>query len=135
MFKIQNLILLLLIVIGSDNSVIADNKINELKSNVIVGASQISDYENLIKNKRIGVIANHTSVIFKENDSFFKRTGQLSKRTRLAFEELSRKSMQKSISLLKSPNQVNISPLTFGWLPVVEVGSKIEANSMKNRFK
>ena len=70
MFKIQNLILLSLIVIGSGNSVIADNKINELKSNVIVGASQISDYENLIKNKRIGVIANHTSVIFKENDSY-----------------------------------------------------------------
>ena len=70
MFKIQNLILLLLIVIGSVYYVIADNKINELKSNVIVGASQISDYENLINNKRIGVIANHTSVIFKENDSY-----------------------------------------------------------------
>jgi len=70
MFKIQNLILLLLIVIGSGYYVIADNKINELKSNVIVGASQISNYENLIKNKRIGVIANHTSVIFKDNDSY-----------------------------------------------------------------
>ena len=35
MFKIQNLILLLLIVIGSGYSVIADNKINEVKSNVI----------------------------------------------------------------------------------------------------
>ena len=70
MFKIQNLILLIIIVIGSGYSVIADNKINELKSNVIVGASQISEYENLIKNKRIGVIANHTSVIFKENDSY-----------------------------------------------------------------
>ena len=70
MFKIQNLILLLLIVIGSGYYVIADNKINELKSNVIVGASQISEYENLLKNKRIGVIANHTSVIFKDNDSY-----------------------------------------------------------------
>ena len=70
MFKIQNLILLLLIVIGSGYYVIADNKINELKSNVIVGASQISNYENLIKNKRIGVIANHTSVIFKDNESY-----------------------------------------------------------------
>jgi len=38
------------------------------KSNIIVGANQISKYENLIKNKRIGIVANHTSVIFKEND-------------------------------------------------------------------
>tara|TARA_B000000441_G_C21630932_1_gene283355 strand:- start:2 stop:715 length:714 start_codon:yes stop_codon:yes gene_type:complete len=32
-----------------------------------VGANQISKYENLIKNKKIGIIANHTSVIFKKN--------------------------------------------------------------------
>ena len=37
------------------------------KSNIIVGANQISKYESLLKNKRIAVIANHTSVIFKNN--------------------------------------------------------------------
>ena len=42
----------------------SDHKKN--KSNVIVGANQILEYQNIIKNKRIGVIANHTSVIFKE---------------------------------------------------------------------
>ena len=42
----------------------SDHKRN--KSNVIVGANQILEYQNIIKNKRIGIIANHTSVIFKE---------------------------------------------------------------------
>ena len=40
------------------------------KSNVIVGANQILEYQNIIKNKRIGVIANHTSVIFKNNGEY-----------------------------------------------------------------
>ena len=46
----------------------SDHKRN--KSSVIVGANQISEYQNIIKNKRIGVIANHTSVIFKNNDEY-----------------------------------------------------------------
>ena len=45
-----------------------DHKRN--KSSVIVGANQISEYQNIIKNKRIGVIANHTSVIFKNNGEY-----------------------------------------------------------------
>ena len=45
-----------------------DHKRN--KSSVIVGANQILEYHNLIKNKRIGIIANHTSVIFKNNGKY-----------------------------------------------------------------
>ncbi|MFL2610497.1 MAG: hypothetical protein ACJ0OW_05315 [Flavobacteriaceae bacterium] len=48
----------------------SNNKTNDIKSNVIVGANQISKYENLIKNKRIAIVANHTSVIFKDNHSY-----------------------------------------------------------------
>ena len=44
-----------------------DNKTNDDKSNVIVGANQISKYENILQNKRIAIVANHTSVIFKKN--------------------------------------------------------------------
>ena len=46
----------------------SDHKRN--KSSVIVGANQISEYQNIIKNKRIGIIANHTSVIFKNNGEY-----------------------------------------------------------------
>ncbi len=67
MFKIQNSALFLIFLLQFNFLIYSENKSNELKSNVIVGANQISKYENLIKNKRIGVIANHTSVIFKEN--------------------------------------------------------------------
>ena len=63
MLKIQNLIIYALSI--SVFSFGSDHKRN--KSNVIVGANQILEYQNIIKNKRIGVIANHTSVIFKES--------------------------------------------------------------------
>ena len=64
MFKIQNSSIFLVLVIFSF-SVYPTNK-----SNVIVGANQISKYENLLKNKRIGIVANHTSVIFKSNSEY-----------------------------------------------------------------
>ena len=67
MFKIQNLIVFVFLFTQSALSLNSSDK-----SNIIVGANQISKYENLIKNKRIGIVANHTSVIFKENDKHFK---------------------------------------------------------------
>ncbi len=66
MLKIQHLIIYALSI--SVFSFGTDHKIN--KSNVIVGANQILEYQNIIKNKRIGVIANHTSVIFKNNGEY-----------------------------------------------------------------
>ena len=66
MFKTQNLLILLIIFLNLDFSVFSENKTSDFKSSVIVGANQIYKYENRIKNKRIGIIANHTSVIFKE---------------------------------------------------------------------
>ena len=70
MFKVQNLILFFTLVIGFTFIAESKNITIDLKSNVIVGASQISQYENLIKNKRIGVVANHTSVVFKDDDTY-----------------------------------------------------------------
>ena len=70
MFKVQNLILFFTLVIGFTFIAESKNITIDLKSNVIVGASQISEYENLIKNKRIGVVANHTSVVFKDDDTY-----------------------------------------------------------------
>ena len=69
MLKIQNSILFLLLTINYSLFVYPKNKTIDIKSNVIVGANQISKYENIIKNKRIGIVANHTSVIFKKNNS------------------------------------------------------------------
>jgi len=62
MFKIQNSVLFIFLLISFSFSVYPTDK-----SNIIVGANQISKYESLLKNKRIAVIANHTSVIFKNN--------------------------------------------------------------------
>ena len=67
MFKIQNSVLFLFISLYFICSTYPISKTNNVKSNVIVGANQISKYENLLKNKRIGIVANHTSVIFKKN--------------------------------------------------------------------
>lgn len=66
MLKIQHLIIYALSI--SVFSFGGDPKRN--KSNVIVGANQILEYQNIIKNKRIGIIANHTSVIFKDNGEY-----------------------------------------------------------------
>ena len=66
MLKIQHLLIYALSI--SVFSFGNDHKRN--KSNVIVGANQILEYQNIIKNKRIGVIANHTSVIFKDNGEY-----------------------------------------------------------------
>lgn len=68
MFKIQNTIFILLLFILSFNILNIEYKTNDTKTSVIVGANQISKYQNIIKNKRVGIIANHTSVIFKENN-------------------------------------------------------------------
>ncbi len=62
MFKIQNSVLFIFLLISFSFSLYPTDK-----SNIIVGANQISKYESLLKNKRIAVIANHTSVIFKNN--------------------------------------------------------------------
>ena len=70
MFKIQNSTLFLIFLFQLSFLVHSTNKTNEIKSNVIVGANQISQYENLLKDKRIGIIANHTSVIFKKNSNY-----------------------------------------------------------------
>ena len=70
MFKIQNSTLFLILLLQFSFLVHSKNKTNEIKSNVIVGANQISEYENLLKDKRIGIIANHTSVIFKKNSDY-----------------------------------------------------------------
>ena len=67
MFKIQNSVLFLFVSLYFIFSTYPISKTNNVKSNVIVGANQISKYENLLKNKRIGIVANHTSVIFKKN--------------------------------------------------------------------
>jgi len=61
--------LFLLLTINYSFFVYPKNKTINIKSNVIVGANQISKYENIIKNKRVGIVANHTSVIFKKNSS------------------------------------------------------------------
>ena len=66
MLKIQHLIIYALTI--SVFSFGSNHKRN--KSNVIVGANQILEYQNIIKNKRIGIIANHTSVIFKDNGEY-----------------------------------------------------------------
>ena len=68
MFKIQNTIFILLLFILSFNILNIEYKTNDTKTSVIVGANQISKYQNIIKNKRVGIIANHTSLIFKENN-------------------------------------------------------------------
>ena len=68
MFKIQNTIFILLVFILSFNILNIEYKTNDTKTSVIVGANQISKYQNIIKNKRAGIIANHTSLIFKENN-------------------------------------------------------------------
>ena len=65
MFKIQNSVLFIFLLISFSFSVYPTDK-----SNIIVGANQISKYESLLKNKRIAVIANHTSVIFKNNSEY-----------------------------------------------------------------
>ena len=67
MFKIQNAVLFTFLVLNFTFLAYPKNKNYNTKSSVIVGANQISKYENLIKDKRIGVVANHTSVIFKKN--------------------------------------------------------------------
>ena len=70
MFKVQNLILFFILVIGFTYIAESKNITINIKSNVIVGASQISEYENLIKNKRIAIVANHTSVVFKDDNTY-----------------------------------------------------------------
>ena len=67
MFKIQNSVLFIILVINVSIVVYPNNKTTKDKSNVIVGANQISKYENLLQNKRIGIVANHTSVIFRKD--------------------------------------------------------------------
>ena len=67
MFKIQNPVLFIILVLNFSLIVYPNNKTNDDKSNVIVGANQISKYENLLQDKRIGIVANHTSVIFKKD--------------------------------------------------------------------
>jgi len=67
MFKIQNSIWFLILVFNFSFLLYPNNKTTFIKTNVIVGANQISKYENLLKNKRIGIVANHTSVIFKDD--------------------------------------------------------------------
>ena len=49
MFKIQNSTLFLIFLLQFSFLVQSKNKTNEIKSNVIVGANQISEYENLLK--------------------------------------------------------------------------------------
>lgn len=55
-----------------DNSTEISNQespyLNE-KKQIIIGASQTEKYFHLLKNKRIGMIVNHTSVVYQENDS------------------------------------------------------------------
>ena len=86
MFKIQNSIWFLILVFNFSFLLYPNNKTTFIKSNVIVGANQISKYENLLKNKRIGIVANHTSVIFKDDgghthlvDSLIKLDFQINK--------------------------------------------------------
>lgn len=44
------------------------SKLNQ-KKQIIIGASQTEKYFDLIKNKRVGMIVNHTSVIYNNTDS------------------------------------------------------------------
>ena len=74
MFKIQNLLVYIFLFTQSALSLNSSDK-----SNIIVGANQISKYENLIKNKRIGIVANHTSVIFKKNNEYIHLVDSLIK--------------------------------------------------------
>ena len=67
MFKIQNSVLFTILVLNFSFTVYPNINTNNDKSNVIVGANQISKYENLLQNKRIGIVANHTSVIFRKD--------------------------------------------------------------------
>ena len=70
MFKIQNQYYLFFLFYLTVLLCSCQNSLLDSKTNVIVGANQIYKYERLIKNKNIGIIANHTSVIFKENNSY-----------------------------------------------------------------
>lgn len=46
------------------------NESNSTQENqIIIGAAQTEKYFHLLKNKRVGMIVNHTSVVFQENDS------------------------------------------------------------------
>jgi len=51
---------------------ITDAQINEVpttqEKSIVVGSNRLKSYLPLLKNKRIGVVANQTSVIFKENN-------------------------------------------------------------------
>ena len=67
MFKIQNPVLFIILILSFSLIVYPNNKTNDDKSNVIVGANQISKYEKILQNKRIAIVANHTSVIFKKD--------------------------------------------------------------------
>ena len=49
MFKIQNPFLFIILVLSFSLMVYANNKTNDDKSNVIVGANQISKYENILQ--------------------------------------------------------------------------------------
>ncbi len=42
---------------------------NQIKNQIIIGAAQTEKYFDFLKNKRVGMIVNHTSVIYQENDS------------------------------------------------------------------
>lgn len=42
---------------------------NHINNQIIIGAAQTEKYFHLLKNKRVGMIVNHTSVIYQENDS------------------------------------------------------------------
>ena len=66
MFKIQNSVLFLFVSLYFIFSNYAISKTNNVKSNDIVGANQKSKYENLLKNKRIGIVANLSLIQISE---------------------------------------------------------------------
>ena len=109
MFKIQNSVLFLFVVINFSFTIHPISKANNIKSNVIVGANQISKYENLLKDKRIGIIGNHTSVIFKKNSDYIHLVDSLIKlnlilgkflRLSMALEELSQMELISAMKLI-----------------------------------
>ncbi len=55
--------------IHQDSSKISQKGIVIATNKLIIGAAQTEKYFDLIKNKRVGLVVNHTSVVYTENDS------------------------------------------------------------------
>ncbi len=69
--NIKNTLIIFLVFAFSPGSCLSQKKNNTYNETpVVVGANQVESYLPLIKNKRIGIVANQTSVIFRKNNKY-----------------------------------------------------------------